>query len=191
MTTLERLGYQLDKAGRTPHRGLLPRPDKPRLHAEPTGLLLAAGPGRPDAARGRCSTRRWTAISPTSNGGTTREGIHLGAMAGTVDLLLRCYTGLETRDGKLWLHPALPTELGQVRFQISYRNHGISRGSDTDSHGAAAAGQSCPANPCLCGRQDDHHACGPHLPVHARHLRQRMALAHALNPRKAAPQSVP
>ena len=23
------------------------------------------------------------------------------------------------------LHPALPTELGQVRFQISYRNHGI------------------------------------------------------------------
>jgi trehalose/maltose hydrolase-like predicted phosphorylase len=57
--------------------------------------------------------------------GTTREGIHLGAMAGTVDLLLRCYTGLETREGRLWLHPALPTELGQVRFQISYRNHGI------------------------------------------------------------------
>ena len=42
--------------------------------------------------------------------GTTREGIHLGAMAGTVDLLLRCYTGLETREGKLWLHPTLPTE---------------------------------------------------------------------------------
>ena len=28
-------------------------------------------------------------------GGTTAEGIHLGAMAGTLDLLQRCYTGLE------------------------------------------------------------------------------------------------
>jgi trehalose/maltose hydrolase-like predicted phosphorylase len=28
---------------------------------------------------------------------TTREGIHLGAIAGTVDRLLRCNTGLETR----------------------------------------------------------------------------------------------
>jgi trehalose/maltose hydrolase-like predicted phosphorylase len=46
-------------------------------------------------------------------------------MAGTVDLLLRCYTGLETRDGQLWLHPALPPELGQLRFHICYRNHSL------------------------------------------------------------------
>jgi trehalose/maltose hydrolase-like predicted phosphorylase len=46
-------------------------------------------------------------------------------MAGTADLLPRCYTGLETREGKLWLHPALPTEPGQVRFQISYQNDEI------------------------------------------------------------------
>jgi trehalose/maltose hydrolase-like predicted phosphorylase len=57
--------------------------------------------------------------------GTTREGIHLGAMAGTVDLLLRCYTGLETRDGQLWLHQTLPPELGQLRFHISFRNHSL------------------------------------------------------------------
>ena len=31
-------------------------------------------------------------------GGTTGEGIHLGAMAGTVDLLQRGFTGLETRE---------------------------------------------------------------------------------------------
>ena len=31
-------------------------------------------------------------------GGTTHEGIHLGAMAGTVDLMQRCYSGLETRQ---------------------------------------------------------------------------------------------
>jgi trehalose/maltose hydrolase-like predicted phosphorylase len=32
-------------------------------------------------------------------GGSTPEGIHLGAMAGTVDLLRRCYSGLEVRGG--------------------------------------------------------------------------------------------
>jgi trehalose/maltose hydrolase-like predicted phosphorylase len=57
--------------------------------------------------------------------GATREGIHLGAMAGTVDLLLRCYTGLETWEGKLWLHPAHPTELGQVRFRSATETTGF------------------------------------------------------------------
>jgi trehalose/maltose hydrolase-like predicted phosphorylase len=28
-------------------------------------------------------------------GGTTAEGVHLAAMAGSVDLLQRCFTGLE------------------------------------------------------------------------------------------------
>jgi len=44
-------------------------------------------------------------------GGTTSEGIHLGAMAGTVDLIQRCYTGIEIRDGHLWLNPILPREV--------------------------------------------------------------------------------
>jgi trehalose/maltose hydrolase-like predicted phosphorylase len=122
--TLGRLGYQLDKAAvrrtvdfylaRTSHGSTLSRPV--------CSWLLA----RADR------TRSWSMFNEALDSdladiqrGTTREGIHLGAMAGTVDLLLRCYTGLETREGKLWLHPALPTELGQVRFQISYRNHGI------------------------------------------------------------------
>ncbi len=30
-------------------------------------------------------------------GGTTSEGIHLGAMAGTIDLIPHCYTGIEVR----------------------------------------------------------------------------------------------
>jgi HAD superfamily hydrolase (TIGR01509 family) len=45
------------------------------------------------------------------NRGTTREGIHLGAMAGTVDIFERCYPGLEMRADALWLNPALPEEL--------------------------------------------------------------------------------
>jgi trehalose 6-phosphate phosphatase len=56
-------------------------------------------------------------------GGTTAEGIHLGAMAGTVDLAQRCYTGLETREDVLWLSPSLPEELEGIDFDIRYRGH--------------------------------------------------------------------
>lgn len=58
-------------------------------------------------------------------GGTTREGIHLGAMAGSVDMVVRCYTGLEFRDDMLWLHPVLPAELAEVSFTINYREQPI------------------------------------------------------------------
>jgi alpha,alpha-trehalase len=58
-------------------------------------------------------------------GGTTSEGIHLGAMAGTVDLIQRCYTGLETREDTLWFDPCLPYDLKEVQFDIHYRGHWI------------------------------------------------------------------
>jgi alpha,alpha-trehalase len=58
-----------------------------------------------------------------TQGGTTPEGIHLGAMAGTVDLLQRGYTGLEARGDVLWFNPALPKELEAVEFRIHYRGH--------------------------------------------------------------------
>ncbi|WP_281535510.1 glycoside hydrolase family 65 protein [Cryobacterium breve] len=58
-------------------------------------------------------------------GGTTHEGIHLGAMAGSVDMMVRCYSGLEIRDDILWLHPVLPAELGAFSFSINYRDHPI------------------------------------------------------------------
>jgi len=58
-------------------------------------------------------------------GGTTSEGIHLGAMAGTVDLVQRCYAGLETRGDTLWLNPCLPDDLKEVQFNVRYRQHWI------------------------------------------------------------------
>ena len=58
-------------------------------------------------------------------GGTTPEGIHLGAMAGTVDIIQRCYTGLEIRDDVLWLNPRLPHEIEEIKFHIRYRSHWI------------------------------------------------------------------
>src|SRR5215207_7092971 len=56
-------------------------------------------------------------------GGTTAEGIHLGAMAGTVDLVLRCLTGLRARGEVLWFDPALPPQVKQLNFSIHYRHH--------------------------------------------------------------------
>jgi alpha,alpha-trehalase len=58
-------------------------------------------------------------------GGTTHEGIHLGAMAGTVDLIQRCYGGVEARDDVLHLDPALPDELPMLRFLLHYRGHRV------------------------------------------------------------------
>lgn len=54
-------------------------------------------------------------------GGTTAEGIHLGAMAGTIDLVQRCYTGLELRHDRLTLDPSIPDELGSLSFEVHYR----------------------------------------------------------------------
>ena len=56
-----------------------------------------------------------------TQGGTTGEGIHLGAMAGTVDVILRGYAGIQTRGDTLRFDPRLPPELGEVRFDLFYR----------------------------------------------------------------------
>ena len=56
-------------------------------------------------------------------GGTVFEGIHLAAMAGSVDLLQRCFTGLEFRAGRIVLAPLWPEELGQLAFPFRYRGH--------------------------------------------------------------------
>jgi len=61
-----------------------------------------------------------------TQGGTTREGVHVGAMAGTVDMVTRCYGGVETRDNMLRLHPVLPTELTEAAFELRYRGQPIS-----------------------------------------------------------------
>ncbi|MFO7974990.1 MAG: glycosyl hydrolase family 65 protein [Candidatus Hydrogenedentota bacterium] len=58
-------------------------------------------------------------------GGTTSEGIHLGAMAGTMDLVQRGYSGLETRDGILWFKPHLPEELNHIQMRLYYRSNCI------------------------------------------------------------------
>jgi alpha,alpha-trehalase len=64
-------------------------------------------------------------------GGTTPEGIHLGAMAGTVDLVQRGYTGIEPRGDVLWFNPCLPRQLARLRLQIRYRGHTLELEADS------------------------------------------------------------
>ncbi|MDN5383294.1 glycosyl hydrolase family 65 protein [Streptomyces sp. LB8] len=56
-------------------------------------------------------------------GGTTGEGIHLGAMAGTLDFAQRGLPGLETREDALWLDPAPLPELSSYGFSLRFRGH--------------------------------------------------------------------
>jgi len=54
-------------------------------------------------------------------GGTTKEGIHLGVMAGTLDLVQRYYAGTQIRDSILRFDPRLPSGLEGLAFPIRFR----------------------------------------------------------------------
>jgi alpha,alpha-trehalase len=58
-------------------------------------------------------------------GGTTKEGIHIGAMAGTIDIVQRAYTGIVTKDDTLWLNPRLPKEMTRLSFRLQYRHQTV------------------------------------------------------------------
>jgi trehalose/maltose hydrolase-like predicted phosphorylase len=58
--------------------------------------------------------------------GTTRHGVHIAAMAGSVDIVTRCYVGLEMRDDRLWFHPLLPVEIDSLSFHLTYRGQALS-----------------------------------------------------------------
>ncbi len=60
-------------------------------------------------------------------GGTTAEGIHAGVMAGTLDLLQRCYMGMETWGDTVWFRPCLPEALSSgLAFRFQYRGNWFS-----------------------------------------------------------------
>ena len=54
-------------------------------------------------------------------GGTTKEGIHMGVISGTLDLLQRSYAGTEIRDGVLYFDPRLPARLDGLSFAMQFR----------------------------------------------------------------------
>ncbi|HSI71063.1 MAG TPA: glycosyl hydrolase family 65 protein [Gillisia sp.] len=58
-------------------------------------------------------------------GGTTPEGIHLGAMAGSLDLIQRNFAGLEVGDNALWINPKVPSAFKAISMRVNYKNHWI------------------------------------------------------------------
>ena len=66
-------------------------------------------------------------------GGTTREGIHLGAMASTVDLIQRAYSGFETREGALHFKPSVPPEIERMSFRVYYHQRWLTITIEDDS----------------------------------------------------------
>lgn len=85
-------------------------------------------------------------------GGTTSEGIHLGAMAGTVDIIQRCHTGIEIRDQTLWFNPCLPDALSEIRLQLQFHEHSLRVRLLRDKlEIALERGASLPAKIGVCG----------------------------------------
>jgi len=54
-------------------------------------------------------------------GGTTKEGIHLGVMAGTLDVVQRYYAGTQIRDSVLYFDPRLPGQLDGLSFPMQFQ----------------------------------------------------------------------
>ncbi|MEU2298082.1 glycoside hydrolase family 65 protein [Streptomyces antibioticus] len=118
----ERLGYRLDDE--TWHRTV-----DHYLHRTSHGSTLSGLVHGWVLARARRAAA-WTYCQEALRGdiadlqgGTTGEGIHLGAMAGTLDLVQRGLPGLETREGALWLDPVPLPELSSYGFSLHYQGH--------------------------------------------------------------------
>ncbi len=77
-----------------------------------------------------------------ANGSSAEEGLHLGSMAATFDVLQRHYLGLRVESDALVLAPAPPEALGAVRMQLLYRGALMELAWD----GAALSLQSDPSN---------------------------------------------
>jgi trehalose/maltose hydrolase-like predicted phosphorylase len=54
-------------------------------------------------------------------GGTTKEGIHMGVMSGTLDLVQRAYLGSEIRDGVLYFRPRETERLDGLALSMRFR----------------------------------------------------------------------
>lgn len=67
-----------------------------------------------------------------TQGGTTGEGIHMGAMAGSIDVVTRAYAGMRVRGDWLEFSPHLPAQLKGVKFTVLYRGQVIRVAIDHD-----------------------------------------------------------
>ena len=142
--------YKLVQAGRradavlpAPAGGGAPAPGAARLSLRRTtrsgGRWSATCPARATARRSAtwCTPRCWTSSSTKPpgrcswtpsrgdvediQGGTTQEGVHLGAIGGTVDIVFRHFVGLDATGDVIAFRPRLPETLRSLRVQVRHR----------------------------------------------------------------------
>jgi len=81
------------------------------------------------------------------------QGVHLGAMAGTVYLLQHHYLGLSAERDALRVEPALPAALGGLAMDVRYRHNELR----LEATGARLSARSAPSNAevvkVVCGTQ--------------------------------------
>ncbi|MGH3590481.1 MAG: glycoside hydrolase family 65 protein, partial [Pseudonocardiaceae bacterium] len=121
---LERLGYDYDPdlARRT-----IDYYDRRTSHGSTLSLVThAAVLGRldPESSWQRFLVALESDVSDVQ-GGTTKEGIHMGVMSGTLDLLQRGYVGANVRDGVLHFDPTLTDRLDGLSFPMQFRGTSI------------------------------------------------------------------
>jgi len=145
LAQLDRLGYGVtgDDLGRTVDYYL----DRTAHGSTLSRVVHASVLARLDPARA------WELFRDTlvadlddTQGGTTAEGIHLGAMAGTIDIVTRAFAGLALADDPLSFHPRLPSRLRRVDFQLHHRRQrlGVSLDHDRLRLTTAADGPTAP-----------------------------------------------
>jgi len=115
----ERLGYEYrpDTAART-----IDYYDQRTSHGSTLSFVTFAGvlaPIDPESSWERFLVALRSDVEDIQ-GGTTREGIHMGVMSGTVDLMQGAYPGTEIRDGVLRFQPRLPAAVEQVAFRMQF-----------------------------------------------------------------------
>ncbi len=86
--------------------------------------------------------------------GTSAEGVHLGAMAGAVDLVERVSTGIEAKDDTLHFNPELPEELARLDMHIRYRGHSLDLRLTHEAFTIRGGNsQAAPISLCVCGER--------------------------------------
>ena len=116
----EQLGYDYD---RNLARRTIDYYDRRTSHGSTLSLVTYAGvlaSLHPESSWDRFMVALESDVSDVQ-GGTTKEGIHMGVMSGTLDLLQRSYVGSSIGDDVLRFEPRLLDRLDGVAFSMRFR----------------------------------------------------------------------
>lgn len=139
-----------------PIPGEPPDPGRPPVEPPPSDreptlppLTLMQRSGTPDDETRKRRIEGPLPVPRRAMHGTTAEGVHLGAMAGSVDLILRVSTGIDARGDVLHFAPELPQEMERLDRRNRYFGHSLDLRLTRDS--LTVRGREGPAPPIsLC-----------------------------------------